>query len=151
MNDNGPKFQNPKRIIVHSMAEYLHHNGQRMHAPDFITSMGWSVHAYVCPDGQVIRQRRDDQGAWHAKGFNTDSLGVEILVAGEWNYSTFLARIKEDWCDPVQFYSAAGTVCSWAEQWGISTIDRHSDVDPSRKFDPGAGFDWERFLKLVWT
>lgn len=151
-SSNGPNApQNPIRIIVHSMAEYLIHEGKKMHAPDFINAIGLSAHAFVCPDGQVIRQREDTEGAWHAKGWNKDSLGVEILVPGTWEYGPWLEEIKTPWCNHVQFYAAAGVVAQWARRWSIMDIRRHSDVDPDRKYDPGAGFDWDTFLELVET
>ena len=149
-SSNGPNApQDPKLIVVHCMAEYLEYEGKTVHAPDFINAIGLSAHAFVCPDGQVIRQRKDTEGAWHAKGFNTDSLGVEILTEGTWDYGTWLEEIKTPWCKPVQFYAAAGVVRKWVDRWQITDIKRHSDVDPERKYDPGSGFDWSRFLQLV--
>src|SRR5690606_28750529 len=74
----GAAHQTPKRIIVHAMSEWI--NG--MYAPDFLLSVGLSAHALVTPDGDIIKCREDTQGAFHAKGLNTDSLGIEFLLPG---------------------------------------------------------------------
>jgi len=151
-SSNGGNSPNtPNKIIVHCMAEFLKHEGREVFAPEFINEIGLSAHAYVCPDGRVIRQRGDNQRCWHARRHNTDSLGVEILVPGVHDYGSWLEAIKGDWCNTIQFYSAAGVVVNWKQAHGIpeSRVLRHWDVDPERKADPGSGFRWEAFLDLT--
>ena len=111
--------QVPSRIIVHAMGEFIRY-----------------------PDGSVL-------SAWHARGFNQHSLGVEVLVAGEYDYASFLARIKEDWTTPEQLAETVRLCRSWRDTWGIEQVDRHSDVDPDRKKDPGEGFPWSRFIERL--
>lgn len=146
---HGGGQQTPTRIVVHSMAEYLFHDGEWMHASDFLNAIGLSAHALVCPDGVVIRQRRDDQVAWHAKGFNQNSLGCEILVQGRWDYDSWRERIRTPFVKSNQWLAGCEFVRNWVNNWGILQIDRHSDIDPSRKPDPGEGFPWEQFLERV--
>ena len=142
----GAERQDPKRIIVHAMGEYI--NG--VPAVDFLENIGLSAHILVCPDGGVIRCREDNQGAYHAKKYNMDSLGIEFLVAGDHGYSSFREMIKEPYLTSVQYEAGMQFVRNeWFIKKGIRKMDRHSDVSPERKIDPGKGFPWERFKREV--
>jgi len=146
----GAGHQVPDTIIVHSMAYQLDLDGERLYAATFLEQIKLSAHALVTPDAQIIRCREDNQGAYHAKGFNTNSLGVEVLVPGVYDYASWKKRIDEPgWCSPDQFEATIKLVRRWVADYGITKIYRHSDVDPSRKYDPGKGFDWDLFLKRV--
>lgn len=143
---HGPKSQTPKRIIVHSMGQHIVVDNDIMFAPDFLDHVGLSAHVLIDPSGEVIRCRNDGQGAWHAKGFNTDSLGIEYLVEGVHDYASFLEAIKTNYVTEKQWIAGLVVINNWMDLHNIKRIDRHSDVDPSRKKDPGSGFDWERLL-----
>ena len=94
---HGPKNNNPKRIIVHAMGQHIVQDNDILFAPDFLDSVGLSAHCLIDPSGEVIRCRNDNEGAWHAKGFNTDSLGIEFLVEGVHDYASFLEAIKSNY------------------------------------------------------
>jgi len=150
-NDYGAPHQTPKSIIIHAMAEYLSIDGghQWMKAADFLKHTGLSAHALVSPDGTVYRCRKDNEGAYHAAGFNTDSLGIEIMVSGKHDYSSFLHTILHRYTTEAQYSALVEQVREWIKRYSITDIKRHSDVSPGRKIDPGAGFDWEKFLEDV--
>ena len=146
----GLKHQEPNRVVVHAMGEYISHSGDMLHAADFLKAIGLSVHILVCPNGDIIRCREDNQGAYHAKGHNVNSLGIEFLVEGEHEYGSFLAAIKKPYLTDAQYKAGKNFVRdTWWIKGGVSKLVRHSDISPGRKHDPGEGFPWERFKREV--
>ena len=137
--------QKAKKVIIHSMAEFIEAGEHDFSAWGLLYSLGLSAHYLVTPTGVVIQCRDDDETAWHARGYNTNSIGIEVLVAGEHTYETFIERIKTPWVYGEQYTALVG-LCKRFE--GLSFV-RHSDVSPGRKFDPGEGFQWETFLKDI--
>jgi len=145
----GSDKNNPKMIVVHAMAEYLETKNGLRHASDFLEDIGLSAHALVCPNGDIIICRDEEQGAYHARGFNTDSLGIEFLVKGAHNYGSFIETIKTDYVTPEQYESGAELISSWIETFNINKIVGHHNISPERKVDPGTGFKWELFLDKI--
>jgi len=150
---HGAMTQRPRRIIVHAMAYQIDYEGERLYAATFLARVGLSAHILVAPDGQRICCRYDRQGAYHAKGYNTDSLGIEVLVPNVYSYTPFVERIKEPWVGLRQLTATVDQVAGWCREYGIKPergqLDRHSDIDPERKVDPGQGFPWQDFLVRV--
>ena len=144
-NPYGNAHQTPKRIIVHAMGEYILDD----HAPDFLMNQGLSAHVLAAPDGTLFRCREDTEGAYHARGFNTDSLGIEVLVAGHHDYGSFIKAIAAPWVTDAQYNATVKQCREWVQKFGITQIDRHCDVSPGRKLDPGAGFPWDKFISDV--
>lgn len=130
------------------MGEYLL-DPDPVHAQAFLAKYKLSAHLLVAPDGDVYVCRDEDRRAWHARGFNTNSLGVEFLVEGEHNYGTFLEAIKQPYITTAQWESGVDAVRSWVDTYNITEVLRHSDVSPGRKLDPGEGFPWQDFLNRL--
>jgi N-acetyl-anhydromuramyl-L-alanine amidase AmpD len=144
-----PNQAKPTVIVVHAMAEFvLADDGKTyIHAPDFLESEGLSAHVLAAPDGTLYRCREDLEGAYHARGFNVDSLGIEVMLAGRHDYSSFVAGIAQPlWCIGPQYAAVVQQVREWMRLHGISRVVRHSDLSPGRKLDPGMGFPWTKFL-----
>jgi N-acetylmuramoyl-L-alanine amidase len=146
----GGAHNQPNMIVIHCMAEYVKDvDGKYIFAPRALENMGLSAHVLVAPNGDLYRCRDDNEGAYHAKDFNTDSLGIEILVSGKHDYASFSNAIKTDWATEQQFKSAVAQCREWVKLYGITKIVRHSDLSPGRKIDPGAGFKWGKFLAAI--
>ena len=143
---------NPDSIIVHCMGEYidLYDDPQPdPHAEAFLHMVKLSAHALVCPNGDIIVCREDNQGAHHAKGFNATSLGVEFLVPGSHTMGTLAEAIQSSYLSNAQYIAGVEWVMEWIEAYDIQRdrVLRHSDVSPGRKIDPGDGFPWAQFLE----
>lgn len=106
-----------------------------------IASLKLSSHFLVRRDGELVQFVPVGKRAWHAgtsrwrarSRCNDFSVGVE-LEGGE-----------EDSFAPAQYR----TLESLASELGLRDVAAHSDVAPGRKTDPGAGFDWPRFLTAL--
>lgn len=143
---HGGGEQLPDRVVVHAMGEYiLNDSGKPVHAVQFLTDYKLSAHVLVDKEGRIFRCRPDNLGAWHARGYNKNSLGIEFLVHGEHDYASFIDAIKYDYLSPAQLETGLAVVDYWLDKYHTTTLDRHSDLSPGRKVDPGDGFPWDEF------
>ncbi|MCP4433459.1 MAG: N-acetylmuramoyl-L-alanine amidase [Gammaproteobacteria bacterium] len=147
----GSKTNKPDKIVVHSMGENIKNNDITYNAFEWLKFLKLSAHALVTPNGDIIRCRDDEQRAWHAKGNNTNSLGVEFLVPGIHDYGTFLEMIKTDWVSKEQYQAGVELLKQWIEKYDIENVFRHRDLSPGRKVDPGDGFKWDWFMDQINT
>ena len=144
--------QKPDSIVVHAMGEYImNRDDQFVHASTFLNDYKLSAHILVTPGGDLIRCRSDNKIGWHAKGHNTSSLGIEFLVPGEHNYVTFISAIKEPYLTKTQYAAGVDAIIEWRNLYKIQKVDRHSDLSPERKVDPGDGFPWNDFKQRIRT
>ena len=149
---HGGGHQTPTRIIVHCMAETTIYEGKQYKAWELLDFLGLSAHVLIPPDGSRIRCRHDDQIAWHAKGHNTNSLGVEVLVPDVFNLEQLQDKTRKPWVSDAQLNTLVQQIMIWKKEHRIEKLDRHSDVDPVRKwYDPGAGFDFTELLRRTWS
>lgn len=141
----GREYNEPDRIVIHAMMERI----DGLHAVDFLKSIGFSVHAMITPDGKIIRCREGNTGAYHAKYHNTNSLGVEFLVAGEGNMSVLLSAMQKDFLSGKQYDAGVHLMKYWLHRYNIKEISTHRYLSPGRKFDPGNGFPIKRLSKDI--
>lgn len=145
-SSKGSLHNHPSHIVIHAMGEFIKCDGTYLHAVDFLREAGLSAHALICPDGSVIQCRPIDKGAYHAKGHNTTSIGIEFLVPGPHDYGSFIEAIDKPYITDAQFLAGIALCKKWGEDLNIV---RHSDIDPQRKKDPGAGFPWDDFIDEI--
>lgn len=146
--DYGSNHNTPRKIVIHAMGEYIKDPSPMM-AVDFLEKLGLSAHYLILPNSDIMLCRNPEQGAYHARGYNTDSIGIEYLVEGVHDYGTFLAAIKEPYITPGQWEAGIELVNHLTELYDIHSIDRHSDLSPGRKLDPGDGFQWDDFKAVI--
>jgi len=99
----------------------------------------------------------DTYTAWHVRGHNSEALGVEIATrAGSWDAAPTawksavmirLADLVRQWCKdhniPVKHLTQKQIDA------GEKGIVGHYQLDPSRRTDPGASFDWDLLIDLI--
>ncbi len=145
----GANKQDPTLIVIHAMGEYIKDNTKTYSAFEWLKYLKLSAHALVYPDGSILRTRRDTEGAYHAKGYNTNSLGIEFLVPGVHTYSTFKEAIKRPYVTEDAMEAGKGLISYWLDNYKITEVSSHSDLDPKRKIDPGKGFSWREIEGIV--
>ena len=147
----GGGLQLPDRIVIHAMGENINNGKQVYSAKEWLDYLKLSAHYLIKSDGLIIQCRDDNQVAWHAKGFNTGSIGIEVLLEGEHDYGSFIDAIKVKWLKQAQYDVLVELCKELMDTWNItsSRIDRHSDLSPGRKVDPGEGFPWEEFKQQL--
>ena len=138
--------QTPRLIVLHAMGENIK-DKSIFSAVEWLDHLELSAHALATPEGNIIRLRRDNEVAWHAKYFNIDSLGIEFLVPGVHDYGSFIEAMKTDWVTDSQFWAGVWQVKQWIDKWPITKIATHRELSPGRKFDPGTGFPLAQFLE----
>lgn len=111
-----------------------------------IRGMQVSSHFVIRRDGGLLQFVSCDKRAWHAgvshyrgrDNCNDDSIGIE------------LEGLEGEIFEAAQ-YDTLSVVCKeLMKNYPIAHIAGHEDIAPGRKFDPGAGFDWQSLQdKLV--
>lgn len=104
-----------------------------------------SSHFLVRRDGGLLQFVALQARAWHAgasrwrgrERCNDFSVGIELEGTDD---SAFTGA---------QYQGLAGLVRVLQSRLPIRSFAAHSDVAPGRKSDPGAGFDWRRFLSSL--
>lgn len=160
-----PRGANPSGIVVHGMGQYIGNE----YASEWLKKH-YSAHAFIDPNGTIIKAIPEDHTAWHAgvsdfnglKNLNKHFLGVELLVKGHFHnvYDLYEAMKKPDCYSNAQYESLAYLCNEWI-QLNPSIINEcrivgHDAVagDNVRgkgegKQDPGVGFDWGKLWKLM--
>jgi AmpD protein len=115
--------------------------------PYFATIAGQrvSAHFLIRRDGRLIQFVPCERRAWHAgesrwrgrERCNDFSIGVELEGTDDLPY------------EAAQYAVLVRLTRALRQRYPIGDFAGHSDIAPGRKTDPGAGFDWERFRRLV--
>jgi N-acetyl-anhydromuramyl-L-alanine amidase AmpD len=149
-------------VVMHTMEIAERSDAAEICARWFRTQVS-QVSAHYCVDADsVIQCVRETNIAWHARGGNTNSIGVEL--AG------FASQTTRDWKDPyssavlARASSLVADVCRRRRipvRWlvaddlrvGRRGLTGHSEVsrafERSDHWDPGDGFPVEAFLDSV--
>ena len=125
---------------------------------------GNSGHYYIDRDGTVVLYVRPDRVAHHVRGYNTRSVGIELVNTGRyphWRDSRHQA-MDEPYTE-AQITSLIALLATLrAELPALRYITGHEDLDRAlevalddptvqvpRKRDPGPLFPWDRVLQAV--
>lgn len=160
--DDRPEGLRPELIVVHSISlppgEYGGHwisdffqNRLDVSAHDYfaeIQELRVSAHVLIDRNGRITQYVPFHRRAWHAgvssyagrEACNDFSIGIELEGTDASPFRT------------IQYWQLAelvsilqSTYASLAE----CPVVGHSDIAPGRKTDPGTGFNWDRFRRLI--
>lgn len=163
-NPNGPNFhptrRKPIQFVVAHTAENLPYfkddvdkGAENVASYGSNTTRDVSWHVTVDSDS-IVWMLPDDHTAWHVRGYNSPSLGIEIATqAHRWDDA------PEEWLAGV-VENIAKVLAIWSQRHDIPLrritreqaddgqkgIVAHADLDPSRRSDPGDDFPWQRVL-----
>ncbi|MFF2650823.1 N-acetylmuramoyl-L-alanine amidase [Streptomyces sp. NPDC058045] len=115
-------------------------------------SIGWfqnpeaesSAHYIVrSSDGDITQMVRDSDTAWHARGGNPYSVGIE--------HEGFIDN--PSWFTDAMYRSSAALTKHLADRYGIpkdrAHIVGHSEVPGNDHTDPGPNWNWDYYMQLV--
>ena len=136
--------------------------GEREHYPE--TGTGNSGHFYIDRDGNIEQWVPLNRVAHHVKGFNAQSIGIELVNTGrypDWFHSCH-QQMSEPYPDP-QTRSLTTLIKHLQEQVpGLKKVAGHEDLDTGmmasednpvalirRKVDPGPLFPWHDLMSEI--
>jgi N-acetyl-anhydromuramyl-L-alanine amidase AmpD len=149
-------------LVIHTM-EIAERDGAAEACARWFASPASEVSAHFCVDAATtIQCVHEDDIAWHARGGNANSIGIELAgYAGQralgWNDAYSRAVVER----------AAGLAAGLCERHGIPIrrlraadlvagrrgLTGHADISAafhkSDHWDPGPDFPWSRFLSLA--
>ena len=110
----------------------------------------------VIDDIDIVDLLPDDHTAFHCRGSNSKSLGLEIAYfAAKWGedpaYERACMELSAKWCaEKCKLYDIPVRKVTKTE-WdaGVKGFISHAENDPLRRTDPGANFDWILFMKMI--
>jgi AmpD protein len=104
-----------------------------------------SAHFFVRRDGQLIQFVSADHCAWHAGVSSFE--GVERC--NDFSIGIELEGLEGESFEEPQYETLCALAQALAEHYPLKNIASHQYIAPSRKADPGAGFDWRKLARAV--
>lgn len=149
----------PELVVIHSISlppgEY--ENGEI--ETFFLNELNWDAHPYyqqirgsqvsahfvIARSGQLTQYVSCDQKAWHAG--RSSWLGRN--ECNEWSIGIELEGLEGQTFEDAQYATLAALLNAVCDAYPIVGVAGHEHVAPTRKIDPGAGFDWKRLLHMT--
>tara|TARA_Y100001937_G_scaffold54716_1_gene75412 strand:+ start:2142 stop:2969 length:828 start_codon:yes stop_codon:yes gene_type:complete len=110
----------------------------------------------VIDDKEIVDLVPDDFTAFHCRGSNSKSLGLEIAYfASKWGedpeYEEACIALSASWCaekaNKYDIPMKRVTIDEWNA--GKKGFISHAECDPGRRTDPGENFDWDKFFSYM--
>lgn len=160
IRDNGKKGQYyPTRskkiqgIVVHT-AE----GGKKaINIAKYLSTTDRTASAHVViDDKEIVDLVPDDFTAFHCRGSNSKSLGLEMAYfAHKWGedaeFEEACIALSASWCaEKAKLYDIPMKRVT-LEEWeaGEKGFISHAECDPTRRTDPGPNFDWDKFFAYM--
>lgn len=146
-------------VVVHSISlppgmyggghvQKLFTNRLDRHAhPYFETIHGMEVssHFYIERSGRLWQFVSVDDRAWHAG----QSSYMGRINCNDFSVGIELEGLEGQLFEPTQYECLSALCRQLRARYPIAHVIGHEHIAPGRKFDPGAGFDWQYLQKTV--
>jgi AmpD protein len=103
-----------------------------------LQSLHVSAHFLVRRDGELVQFVSADRRAWHAGVSNWDGRDR----CNDWSIGIELEGLEGRSFEVVQYVVLARLLRALRRRYPLSAVVGHEHVAPTRKRDPGTGFDW---------
>ena len=94
-------------------------------------------------DGQITQMVEEEDVAWHARNWNSRSIGIE--------HEGFVAEAR--WFTDAMYRRSAALTRDICQRWGIAMnrthIKGHVELSGNDHTDPGPHWNWNRYMQLV--
>lgn len=128
-------------IVVHTMEGYYGGSQSWFKNPDANVSAHYLVQS---SDGEITQMVDDSDRAWHVFCLNDSAIGIEHEGFGA-DYETWYTDAM---------YQESAKLSAWLANQYLIPIDRehiigHVDSGCTTHTDPGAGWDWPKYMGLI--
>ncbi|MCB9030767.1 MAG: 1,6-anhydro-N-acetylmuramyl-L-alanine amidase AmpD [Deltaproteobacteria bacterium] len=144
-----PKSQEVDTIVIHSMfAQFV--EPELQFDPDIciatLDQESVSAHYVISREGEIYQLVDEELRAWHAgvsqmpdlrENVNDFSLGIELIGSPESGFTD------------LQYEALIRLTINVCSRHKIKHFVGHDQIAPGRKTDPGANFDWNRYLSAL--
>ncbi len=115
-----------------------------------------SAHYVIGQDGEVVQMVHHNDKAWHARGANSDSIGIEHVAHSGWDTNTKQIEPHQILHPTDQEYCASAALVNWlCQQYGIPMDRQHivghaeASSATSHSLCPNSVWNWDYFMGLV--
>ncbi len=145
VHTSGPRPTPPTLVVIHCTQGATAEGAARW----FANPRSAGSAQVVVDDAEVWRCVDDMVVAWHAKGANTNGLGLEIAGFAQWAHEEWMAHQP-------RLVEAARIHAGWCRSYGIPLVEStsrgyhaHAGLPGNDHWDPGEGFPWDFYLDSV--
>lgn len=142
---SGPRPAPPTLVVVHCTEGSTAEGAARW----FANPRSAGSAQVVVDDAEVWRCVDDMVIAWHARGANTNGLGLEIAGFASWSRAEWMSHMP-------RLQEAARIHAGWCRTYGIPLVESvtrgyhaHAGLPGNDHTDPGPNFPWTAYLDLV--
>ncbi|MEO8298393.1 MAG: 1,6-anhydro-N-acetylmuramyl-L-alanine amidase AmpD [Burkholderiales bacterium] len=104
-----------------------------------------SAHFLLRRDGELVQFVGVNERAWHAGASNWQGRGN----CNDYSVGIELEGLEGQPFEAAQYDALVALLRQLRRGWPITEVVGHEHVAPSRKGDPGAGFDWRHLQALL--
>lgn len=148
----------PQLLVIHSISlppgQYMNGEVDKL----FLNELDWTAHPYyekirgmevsahfmIARNGLLTQYVSCEQRAWHAGRSSWQGRDE----CNDWSIGIELEGLEGQLFEDAQYETLASLVDVLCSVYPILFIAGHEHIAPTRKIDPGPGFDWDRLIRM---